>query len=221
MGHERKPRRHGTRAAYVFGVEPGRGAGCRCALCRTANREYQRRRDRSVRRPDETPEAAFVDATEVREHLRWLAGEGVGLRTVAGRAKVSRSALAKIKSGERSRCTPGLAERVLAIGLHRAAPGCRVDAKQTWRLLDDMLANGHTRTGIAKMLGSKAKTPALQIKRERVTVKQARKVEDLYHNVMHEVIARRERERDEQRVRRAERREPTREGGKEGGNSEA
>jgi hypothetical protein len=198
-------REHGTRAAYVFGVEPGgdRRNGCRCEPCTRANREYQRARDRAARRPDEELPAAFIDATEVRTHLCWLGIQGVGLRTVADRSRVSRSALAKLRNGSVRRCTPAVADRVLAVGLHRAAAGCLLDATRTWELIDDLLVHGHTRTEIARMLGSRARNPALQLRRTRVSAANAAKIEEVYRTLMADVLARRERDRDAQRAHRA------------------
>lgn len=200
-----RTRSHGTRAAYVFGVAPGTGRGCRCPACTEANRDYQRARDRANRRPDERRDPAYVDAGEAREHLLWLSGQGLGLRTVAARARVSRSTLVALRDGERQRCTPGVADRILAVGLHRAAPGCRVDAAATWRLLDDMIAHGHTRTAIARMLGSAANVPSLQLRRDRISAANARKVDEIYRNVMSDVLAKRERDRLAQRAARERR----------------
>ena len=205
--HQPRLRQHGTRAAYVFGIEPGsdRIRGCRCPACTNANRSYQRARDRAARRPDVQPEPAYIDATEVRDHIRWLATQGMGLRTVASRARVSRSALVELRRGSRTRCTPLLADRVLAVGLHRAPAGCRIDAAPTWRLLEDMLTHGHTRSGIARLLGSQAKNPALQIGRSRVNAATARQVEELYYTVMHDVLEKRARNLATQHASRARR----------------
>lgn len=198
-----RTRSHGTRAAYVFGVAPGTGRGCRCPACTEANRDYQRARDRAKRRPDERRDPAYVDADEVRDHLHWLARKGLGLRTVASQARVSRSSLAELKKGSRRRCSSAVADRILAVGLHRAAPGCLLDARATWRLLDELLAHGHTRSELARRLGSTARVPKLQLGRTRISAANARKVDELYRDLMADVLARRERDRDAQRVRRA------------------
>lgn len=205
-----KTRQHGTRAAYVFGVGPGRGLGngCRCEACTEANRTYQRARDRARRRPDENLEAAYIDATEVREHLRWLTRSGVGTRTVARQARVSRSVVSALKSGEQQRCTPAIADRVLAVGLHRAADGCRIDAGATWQLLEDIIEHGYTKTAIARMLGSTAEYPALQIRRNKINAETARKVEELHQRLTCETQNRRERNRDAQRRSRRRRNSP-------------
>lgn len=187
-------RAHGTRACYVFGPEPGsdRSRGCRCEPCRDANRVYARDRDRATRRPDVVVTPAYVDASEAADHLRWLRSQGVGLRTVSARSGVSRSTLHQLAGGTRARATEATIDRILAVGRHAAHGAALVEAKETWRLLDDLLAHGFTRTFLARSLGSAATNPALQISRDRVTAENARKVKDLHRRLLLPVIVERE-----------------------------
>lgn len=101
----------GTRAKYVF-------EHCRCPDCRRANADYQRRRSRAARRPDEQLEAAHVPADETRYQLRALQDSGSGLRSLAAATGLSRKTLALIRSGRQERVSRTTAERVLAL-----APG--------------------------------------------------------------------------------------------------
>jgi hypothetical protein len=55
-----------------------------------------------------------------------------------------------------------------------------------------MLANGFTRTRIAAELGSTAKRPALQLKRDKIKQSNADQVREVYDRLMAPVIARRE-----------------------------
>lgn len=178
-------RAHGTRACYVFGPEPGsdRSRSCRCDPCTVANRVYARERERRaarVRYGIEPPPVVYVDAGEVRAHLRYLTRKGMGLRSISIAARCSRSGLADLRSGRRTRCTPGLAERILLVAPVDAQPSCCVDASVTWKLVDELLALGHTRTELARMLGSTARVPALQLRRDRVLASTARKVRALH-----------------------------------------
>src|SRR4051794_5912333 len=88
-------REHGSYVRYVQGPDindvPGRG--CRCELCRAANRDYERERKRR-----KAP--AYVGADDVRRHLTWLAEEGIGLKTVANVSGVPHGALSKIVYGD-------------------------------------------------------------------------------------------------------------------------
>jgi hypothetical protein len=177
-------RDHGTRAKYVF-------EKCRCEPCSDANRTYARERERHQRRVSfgiEEPRVAYIDATEARDHLRWLRKVGVGKRQVHVETGLSVSAIDKIRSGRVTKCREATANKILAVGRSKAADGAYIDAKATWRLIDDLRKHGWTKTSIARALGSTAKTPVLQIGRKRVTAKKARAVKQLYDREMFRIV---------------------------------
>jgi len=177
-------RQHGTRAKYVI-------EKCRCQPCTEANRLYQRQRDRHERRVRfgiEDPRPAFIDATETRQHLDWLRRVGVGKRQIHAETGISVTTIWKIRNGTVTKIRRATAEKLLAVGRSKAAGGARVDAKPTWKLINDMLKHGWTKTAIAKALGSKAKTPALQLGRRTVTARQARAVQQLHHQAMFRIV---------------------------------
>jgi hypothetical protein len=58
-----------------------------------------------------------------------------------------------------------------------------VAAGRTWALLNELLEAGYTKTFRAKQLGSRAKTPSLQIEGDRITALTASKVERLYRRI--------------------------------------
>lgn len=176
-------RAHGTRACYVFGPQPGqdRSLGCRCEPCKNANRAYARDRLRAQSRPDEALAPAYVSAAPARDHLRWLQERGVGLRTVADVSGVGRSSLQQIASGRRTKATPQVIERILAV---KAVPRgtSLVDAAPTWQLIDRLLAAGWTRAAIAGEIGQDGRR--LQLQTDRVTAENARRVADLAARVL-------------------------------------
>lgn len=175
---------HGTRTKYVSDQ-------CRCEPCTAANRAYQRERNRRaarVRYGIEDPTIAYVDATEAREHLRWLSSVGVGRRRVVELTGLSDTAVQKIRTGRSTRCRPDTASKILAVGRSKAADGAYIDAKATWKLIDELVANGYRRTWIARQLGSTAKVPALQVGRTQVRADTARKVADLHQRLMFRVL---------------------------------
>ena len=177
-------RQHGTRAKYV--VEK-----CRCEPCTNANRTYARQRDRQARRVRygfDEPNPAFIDATEAREHLLWLSSVGVGKRRVAELTGVSLSAIDKLRQGNRTKCRPETAAKILAVGRSRTSDGAFIDAKKTWRLIDDLLKHGWTKQAIAKAIGSKAQRPALQLSRSRVSAKHARAIQQLHETALVRVL---------------------------------
>lgn len=187
-------REHGTRACFVFGPEPGddRSKGCRCEPCRLANAAYARERYRKAHRPDETLDPAYVDNAEARRHLAWLRDQGVGLRTVAIRSGVGRTALHKIATGRVTRSRPETIDAILAVGRSAVRGAALVDAGPTWRRIDDLLAHGWTRTAIAAALGQQGNPPSLQLGRERVTAANAHAVEELHRTALLAVLRDRE-----------------------------
>ena len=143
------------------------------------------RLNRAEQRPDPIWASGTTDR-QVREHLAYLAREGVGLHQVAHVTRVSRSRLVEIARGrakrkgrpEVRRLRHATAERILGVGLSDAAPRARVDAAETWRLIEVLLRAGYTKGRLALMLG--ASRPALQLRADRVTARNARKVRALY-----------------------------------------
>jgi hypothetical protein len=186
-----RQRQHGTVTCYRWGPEygaPDWRRGCRCRECRTAANVYniklQRRRDRG--------EETLQDNSEAAEHILWLRSQGIGLRAVAAATGLQRLTVWKIARGETRRSRPETISRIMAVGTHMRKAGSLVDAEPTWRLIDDMLANGFTRTRIAAELGSTAKRPALQLKRDKIKQSNADQVREVYDRLMAPVIARRE-----------------------------
>jgi len=177
-------RQHGTRAKYV--VEK-----CRCEPCTNANRTYARQRDRQARRVRygfDEPNPAFIDATEAREHLLWLSKVGIGKRRVSELSGISLSAIDKLRQGNRTKCRPETAAKILAVGRSRASDGAFIDAKKTWRLIDDLLKHGWTKQAIAKAIGSKAQRPALQLQPNKVTARNARAIQQLHETALLRVL---------------------------------
>ena len=177
-------RNHGTRAKYV--VEK-----CRCEPCTEQNRLYQRQRDRQARRVRygfDEPTPAFIDSTEARAHLLWLSSVGVGKRRVSELTGISLSAIDKLRQGNRTKCRPDTAAKILGIGRSKASDGAFIDAKKTWQLINDLVKHGFTKQDIAIALGSKAKRPHLQLQPNKITAKNARIIAQLHEREMFRII---------------------------------
>lgn len=179
-------RAHGTRARYVFGAGPGPTEPCRCVDCSIAAGDYEKERQRLRAAGIE----AYIDATEAREHLRFLRERNVGRRTVAAQTGLGQSTIAKIASGQRTRIRPETADKILAVGLHRGSSKTWVDASATWRLIDDMVAHGITKRAIGRAIGQGGHS--LQLERTRIEKRNAEAVRAFYDEVMADVVARRE-----------------------------
>jgi cytochrome P450 len=125
-----------------------------------------------------------VAARSSRTHLKTLSRQGVGYKSVAVAADVSHTVLADILRGHKHQLRAQSARRVLAIDRDALADGALVPAGRTWRLLRRLLAEGFTKTELARRLGSKAKTPALQFKSRFILANTAARVERFYQIVM-------------------------------------
>jgi hypothetical protein len=114
----------------------------------------------------------------VRKHLRALSRRGVGYKTAADAASVSRSTVGKILSGERRQLRAQAAKRLLALTSAARADHCIISASYTWRVIEWLLEEGFTKARIARELG--AQRPALQIGRKFVLARTQLAVEKLW-----------------------------------------
>lgn len=151
----------GTRVRYY--------AGCRCEDCRRANTEYERSRAEARARGERN---GLVSAERARAHLAWLSKQGVGRRTAADAAKVSGSVVIMIAEGQRQQIREQTERRILAVTADAAADRAYIDGAPTWRLLDELITSGYSRSRIATEMAGRP-LRGLQLGRERVTVRNA------------------------------------------------
>lgn len=171
---------HGTRTRYV--------TGCRCEPCRTAHRDYNREWDRQKRRISyglEERHEPYVDASEAITHLHWLSSQGVGKRTIAKASGIGLTSISEFINGTRTRARQQTIDRILAVGTHRIADGSTIDARPAWALINDLLELGVTKRRIAKAIG--AKTPALQINRQRIKPETMRRIQQAWTTISQEL----------------------------------
>lgn len=173
-------REHGTHAKYVVDR-------CKCEPCRDANRRYELARRRAMARPDEAW-VPYVPAQKARAHIAELAAAGVGLKTIAKLARVPHGSLTKLVYGDRARrmgpskrIRPETERKILSVTVADviAEGGAqKIPAGPTWKLLDELIARGWTRTELARRLGHTA--PALQVSRVAVRASTAAQVQQLH-----------------------------------------
>ena len=163
---------HGARVRYIL--------GCRCLPCRAANSRYESERLAARKNGDWN---GVVSSDAARTHLRKLRRRGVGLRAVADVTGISRTILQGIASGARAQCRKRTETAILAVDGGARSGGSIVPAGKTWRIIRHLLAEGYTKSELARRLGSKAKTPALQIRTDFVLASTAAKVERLYNRL--------------------------------------
>lgn len=159
---------HSTRARYM--------AGCRCSKCRDANSLYQRQRQKAKKEGDER---GLVPVTEAVRHINDLSRKGIGYKVVADAAGVALTIVSQMLWGGKKTIRKDTQAKILSVDEQAAADHSRIPAAPTWKILEDLFEEGYTRTQIAKWLGSTAKKPALQIRKDFITAKKALDVEKL------------------------------------------
>lgn len=169
----------GVRAKYVAG-------GCRCMLCRAANSRYETERAAARKRGEGN---GLVDAAPIRAQLRRLSRQGVGYKSVAIAADVSKTVLQNVMTGRKHQVRARTVRRVLAVTKDAIADRALVPGARAHAMLERLLDEGFTKTELARRLGSKAKVPSLQLKARLLTARSASKVERLYRTVMAEASA--------------------------------
>lgn len=162
---------HGTHARYV--------TGCRCADCRAGHCAYNKARYYAIKAGDWN---GLVSAEKARSHLRWLSKNGVGRRSVAAACDVADTVLMRVLNGTKQRIQARTEKRILAVDLEARADYGKVSAKRVWRLIDEMLDEGFSKAELARRLGYAS--PAIQLRRDRVTARNERRVEKLYRQTM-------------------------------------
>jgi len=165
---ERKP--HGTRLRYV--------SGCKCMLCRAANSRYECDRAKARNEGDWN---GIVDAGTAREFLLRLARKGIGRRSVGAATGISDTILFQIRNGTRRRIRARTERLILQVDESARGDKTLVPGKRAWKILDELLNRGYSKTQLAAWLGSKARIPALQINRPGlITARSESRVERLY-----------------------------------------
>lgn len=168
-------REHGDRLRYM--------AGCRCFHCRRANSAYEAAR--KVARANGEGNG-IVPAATARAHLAALSKAGIGRRMVSAACDVSETCLQEVIAGRKVNIRAATERAILAVTTAAAGDGTLVPGKATWKMLDQLLEDGYTKSYLAACLGSKAKTPALQLKRDFVTVRNAHLVERMFEKLKFE-----------------------------------
>lgn len=168
---ERHP--HGTRVRYM--------TGCKCMLCRAANSRYESERAAARKNGDWN---GLVPADLARLHIVRLSRKGIGRRVLSDASGVARSMIADIRAKRKLRIRMRTHRAILAVDTDARGAATLVEAKPVWTQINRLLHEGFTRRELARRLGSKAKSPALQIRPHVVTAKTAMRVEKLHSEVM-------------------------------------
>jgi hypothetical protein len=165
-------RPHGNRLRYM--------AGCKCFKCRRSNSDYERIRQAARLAGDWN---GIVPAAAARAHLIKLARAGVGRRAVGDVTDLSDSILHEIRHRRRLRIRARTERKILSVTpLLARTDRAKVPASRAWRLIGELLTEGFTKAGLAKLLGYRS--PALQLRRDRITVRNEQRVIALHRRLM-------------------------------------
>lgn len=180
-GHAGSPHRHGTRVAYV-------ADGCRCILCRVANRAAERHRTAALRSGCWQP---YVDAAPARAHLTLLREHGVGLDQIAKISSTPKSTIRRLlhePPASPGRIRTETADRLLAIRLSpdHVAPKSQVDATETCSRIQTLVGAGHPIPELAHALGKTSVSLRRTLTRRLVTAQTAASVSRLYDRLQSE-----------------------------------
>ena len=167
----RKP--HGVRIKYQ--------AGCRCRLCTDAVAQYQRERRVAQKNGDWN---GLVRAGPARKHILQLNRSGIGVKSIAATANVSRNVILRVKKGTKTQIRHRTERRIRAVTKKDAmGDGTLIKAKRTWVKINRLLREGFTRRALAERMGF---GHALQINKYRITARTAMRVEKFYRKIMEE-----------------------------------
>lgn len=140
--------KHGTYANYTIGR-------CRCEACRTANREYERGRERRAM----YGQSLFVPAEPVRARVKLLMSKGMSQDEIARAAGLNDARLSDLMNGHwrtgrpLTRMKRENAERIMAVRKRSPLPGTCVSSRQAPELVLDLMALGYSAAWITRQLG--------------------------------------------------------------------
>jgi len=127
----------------------------------------------------------LVSARAAQKHLLRMRRKGIGYKTIADAAGVSRSLCQELVTGKVKQVRVQTERRILATDEGARTEGCRVPAETTKRLIGQILARGFTQTWVSRQLGCQVYVFSKRAWAHRKTVKTvtAVKVEKLWRRV--------------------------------------
>jgi hypothetical protein len=123
----------------------------------------------------------IVSAEQARVHIQDLVDRKVPVSAIATKSKVRANTIREILSGGKKRIRKWNADALLRID-ESCVAFRMVPAGRTWQLIRIMLDHGISQAELAKHLGYK--TRQIQLRRDYILTRNARKVEDLYNRLI-------------------------------------
>jgi hypothetical protein len=100
----------------------------------------------------------LVSAGRVRQHLRKLARQGVGYKSVAAACDVAPSTLSAVLADASKKLRARTAAKILAVTRDAMADGARVSSSSTKLKIKRLLEEGFTKRELARRLGYQSRT---------------------------------------------------------------
>ena len=160
----------GTRGRYM--------AGCRCIPCRRANSAYENERQKARKNGDWN---GNVPAAAARAHMKLLSENGVGRRAVSECTDISRTVLASIRNGSKTKIRARTEKKILAVSVQHAMDRALRPSKTSQEQIAELLEEGYTEEFLAKKLGYA--NPRLQFNFSTMTVRNIARVDRLYREL--------------------------------------
>lgn len=140
----------------IHGTHSGYSKGCRCDECRAAHRVYERnasRRRRRVAYGIESHNPRLIDSKETRDHISFLASNGIGLGAIAKQVGTQRSTIQYIRKGKYERISVKLANKILAVPAIPREPMAYTSAEPIRELLRKLEAKGVSSKDVGRAIG--------------------------------------------------------------------
>lgn len=117
----------------------------------------------------------LVPAKAARHHMLFLSKAGIGYKSVADAASVSRNVVAKIVNGTKKMIRANTERAILEVDRGAIADHGLVDARPMWRMIERLKRiHGYTEQGISEWIGQDGRR--LQLGKRRVTARSAMKI---------------------------------------------
>jgi hypothetical protein len=154
-----------TKQPCIEGSHGKYSKGCRCEPCTIAHRIYTRNRKRLRTQEDYgfiTLDPLYIDVTEARKHLIFLAKHNIGLDYINFKTGISRSNLYRIKNTQKN-ISPENAKKILAIPAIAKLDGQYMSSVQAKKMINKMLKAGYKQSEIAKAFDGR--TTSIRLKK--------------------------------------------------------
>ena len=115
-----------------------------------------------------------------REHLLQLRRKRIGLNAISATTDVSKTQLYNLRSGKQTQLRAMTERRILACTAAAArSDGHRVPAGPTWKLIEQLLEEGYTKTRIANEMGLRS----IQLAKTTITARSAHRFAVVYRRL--------------------------------------